>query len=463
MPWDPMQQGALAVGNVVNKFASGGSGGAVDGFQGILPKGYDPIYQGSLAPGSDWNRAFDKQQAQLDAQRQAMTAPRYAGTAGGGVASAGGQWAKLDSMNSGFSAASAQTKNHVPANLLKAVLSVEGDFGNSWGNAPVYLADRGTYVNGFNGMLQSTAQANGYDWNRIQTDQNYAIWSSADVLSRLYDEYGAAYGWDGVIKAYFSGNPTGVFSNGKTSDEMNNDSTGYYNNVKGRWQSLDGAYGSTSQDPASPQYSGGGGSSGSTTFDSIWGGDASVPITFEFHGRGGPDLYGYGTGYGLNGSEHTGIDVGVQLNSKLYAPVGGTVTCAGTNNGPGANGGGCSAFADTIGQGNGRIEVQLDNGAVIILGHTSVGYAQPGQHVNAGDLLGLSGGMNGAHVHIEARVPDPSMPSGYRIVDPREVLGGNFAGRYGSGPSGGGTSAPAQSNDLAAIRNRIMLGQKGWS
>jgi murein DD-endopeptidase MepM/ murein hydrolase activator NlpD len=112
------------------------------------------------------------------------------------------------------------------------------------------------------------------------------------------------------------------------------------------------------------------------------------------------------------------------------------VTCAGTGVGPGANGGGCAAFGDTDGGGAGRIEVQFDNGVVLIYGHSSASLLQPGQRVNPGQPVALSGGMYGPHIHLEARVRDPSTPSGWRIVDPRTVVGG-FTPGTGTGPGGG--------------------------
>ena len=379
-------------------------------------------------------------------------------TGGSAPSTAGGEWAALDRFNTGFADASGQTKNKVPANLLKAVLAVEGSYGNDWGRAPVTVGP-GRTVNPFNGMMQTTAQANGYDWNRIMTDPNYAIWTSADVLDRLYSQYGGQYGWDGVVRAYFSGNP----APSNWTDELGNNTNAYHDNVVGKWHQLDNfGVSNPSMDPASPSFGSGGSMGGGGAFSAIWGGNANVPITFEFHGRGGPDLYGYGTSYGLNGSEHTGIDVGVPLNSQLYAPMSGTITCAGTNNGPGTNGGGCSAFNDVMGGGNGRIEIQLDNGSVIILGHTSSSRVQAGQRVTAGQLVGLSGGMNGAHVHVEARVPDPTTASGWRIVDPRQVLGGSFTGTYGAAGSttgASGTTAPAASS-MNDIIYSYMMGRR---
>ena len=91
------------------------------------------------------------------------------------------------------------------------------------------------------------------------------------------------------------------------------------------------------------------------------------------------------------------------------------------------------AFNTMDGRGGaGRIEVQLDNGAVLIFGHSQGSFVQPGQRINAGDALGTIGWANSNHVHLEARVRDPSTASGWRIVDPRSVLGGGWGG--GSSP-----------------------------
>jgi murein DD-endopeptidase MepM/ murein hydrolase activator NlpD len=133
-------------------------------------------------------------------------------------------------------------------------------------------------------------------------------------------------------------------------------------------------------------------------------------------------------------------------DSPIYAPMSGVVTCAGTNNGAGVDKGRCAAFNDYFGGGAGRIKIRLDNGAVLIFGHSSRANVSPGQRVSAGTMLGTSGGMNSPHIHLEARVRDASMPSGWRIVDPRTVLGGAVgvptvpgAGSFGTGNWWGGT------------------------
>jgi murein DD-endopeptidase MepM/ murein hydrolase activator NlpD len=46
-----------------------------------------------------------------------------------------------------------------------------------------------------------------------------------------------------------------------------------------------------------------------------------------------------------------------------------------------------------------------------------------GQVVRASQPVGVSGSANGPHVHVEVRVVDPALASGYRVVDPRAYLG----------------------------------------
>jgi hypothetical protein len=161
----------------------------------------------------------------------------------------------------------------------------------------------------------------------------------------------------------------------------------------------------------------------------MWGG-GEYWITQEYRNMTGPDLYDYGRYYGLNGREHPGIDVGLPYDTTLYAPMAGTIVCAGTGRGAGADGGGCAAFNDTGDggpgnpvQGVGRIELLLDNGAALVIGHSRQCFHAPGTRVEAGQPIGTSGGMYGAHIHPEMRLRDASMPSGWRICDPRDVLG----------------------------------------
>lgn len=128
--------------------------------------------------------------------------------------------------------------------------------------------------------------------------------------------------------------------------------------------------------------------------------------------------YTYGSSYGVTG--HPGVDWAVPYGTRVSTPVGGTVSIVGNDHGTGY------FYTNTEGPDNpdssGEFAITLDNGDIVILGHMSLINARVGQRLNAGDLIGLSGGSDGSHVHVEYRKKDPSMPSGYRIVDPRTML-----------------------------------------
>jgi murein DD-endopeptidase MepM/ murein hydrolase activator NlpD len=403
----------------------------LSGFQGD-PTGVkqDILGFGGTDPLLDYGmQAFQSQlDKQAAAQNQYNSFWGQSSTMGGTPASLGGDWSKVDQWNSAISAASA--KYGVPANLIKAVMRLES--GGNWidsdpGAGAVGVMQIMPFWNG-------TAGLNIYD-----PTQNIAM--GAYILSQAYKNQGT---WEGAAREYFAG-PGGAWS-GNTDAYGTNPNT-YWATVNRYWQELNGASGT-----AGTGYNPNPGGSGNIS--SIFGG-TTPPISFEFNAGGGPNLYAYGTSYGLNGSNHTGLDVSVPMKTPYYSPGAGTVTCAGTNNGPGADGGGCAAFQDTIGGGAGRVEIQLDNGTVLIFGHSNQSAVKVGQRVNAGTLLGLSGGMNGPHVHLEARVRDPSMPSGWRIVDPRTVLGGGFVPGMAQIPGGFG-AAPGMGSSGGASMNEMM-------
>lgn len=145
----------------------------------------------------------------------------------------------------------------------------------------------------------------------------------------------------------------------------------------------------------------------------IWRG-ANFPISQEFGHTEfsivNPSMYWYGRDYGLDGYEHPGIDIAMPAGTWLYSPVNGTVMIAGgvpyyTYYGNGA-------------PGVGELMIQEDDGNQVILGHMSAIAVQPGQRVVAGQFVGLSGGDNGDHLHLETRQVTSS--GGYVIVDPRQ-------------------------------------------
>jgi hypothetical protein len=130
--------------------------------------------------------------------------------------------------------------------------------------------------------------------------------------------------------------------------------------------------------------------------------------------------YCYYEGHGGDRWSHPGVDIPGGYGDAIYSPIQGTVTCAGTGNGPGSWDTGCAAFGDNNG-GTGRLEVYDDrNGVSYIFGHSSSSAIQPGQTVNVGDYLGGIG-WSDPHVHLEARVWCDSMGT-YLIVDPQAAM-----------------------------------------
>jgi murein DD-endopeptidase MepM/ murein hydrolase activator NlpD len=158
-------------------------------------------------------------------------------------------------------------------------------------------------------------------------------------------------------------------------------------------------------------------------FDTMFGA-GKWRITQDWAAYGGPDLYEYGDGHGLDGSQHTGIDVGIPYGSKIFAPADATVVCGGTGKGPGANGQGCDAFndwgdGDSVKQGVGRIELLFPDGRSLIYGHSRTATVKPGDKVTRGQQIGTSGGMYGAHIHLEAR----KFANGtYQLFNPKTLL-----------------------------------------
>jgi murein DD-endopeptidase MepM/ murein hydrolase activator NlpD len=143
-----------------------------------------------------------------------------------------------------------------------------------------------------------------------------------------------------------------------------------------------------------------------------------------------PGCYEYQLAYGLDTQHHYAYDVSAVAGdgAPLYAPFSGVIVCAGTDRGKGAWNTGCAAFGRLNnygspypnGNGSGRIELLHDNGdASLIIGHALSCRVKAGDRVQAGDLIGTQGGMNGSHVHLEARYD-----GGSRIGDPRKLFKG---------------------------------------
>lgn len=351
------------------------------------------------------------------------TSPQQPGTYGGGGAAGNTGIGALDAHNAEFN--NAMAKFGAPANLLKAMVNRESS--GNWerdGGRVAYLQGRNDYILPFVGITKRAADSWGLNWDAMIGNKQAQIDGMATIVAGLANKYG---GFDNAIKVYFGGEAA---LQGDWKDENGLSSNYYYTQAKNMWQQFDAL---------------GGGSTGGS-YDRDWsanfGAGAKVYDWGDFGVDSDNGYYGYSTAYGLNGRQHTGLDITGVWNATYTSPVSGTVTCGGTGNGAGADGGGCAAYAPMDGRGGaGRIEVQLDNGAVLIFGHSQGSFVRPGQRINVGDALGTIGWANSDHVHLEARVRDPSTPSGWRIVDPRTVLGGGGGGGGGAGGTVGGASA----------------------
>jgi murein DD-endopeptidase MepM/ murein hydrolase activator NlpD len=157
----------------------------------------------------------------------------------------------------------------------------------------------------------------------------------------------------------------------------------------------------------------------------IFGGTGVPSVTQEFgptafSAGAGASMYGYATEYGMNPPGHTGVDYGIGLDGKLYSPVDGTVEIAGGTpyfrSTDRLDGNGVSL------PGTGELLIRLSNKDALVLGHMHKIEVKVGDHVTAGQYVGLSGEENGPHVHVEYRIPDSSTVSGERLVDPRDYL-----------------------------------------
>jgi murein DD-endopeptidase MepM/ murein hydrolase activator NlpD len=170
----------------------------------------------------------------------------------------------------------------------------------------------------------------------------------------------------------------------------------------------------------------GGGSAGMAGITPGVGGTIMQEFGPTAYAQAHPSTYAYGNSFGLAGSQHPGVDWAVPLGTKVATPLGGTVSVVGNDHGTGYYYTNTMSGSDP--NRSGEFAITLDNGDILILGHMSRINVNVGDRLGAGALIGLSGGSDGAHVHVEYR--QRQADGSYRIVDPRTMLGG--------GPTGGG-------------------------
>ena len=222
------------------------------------------------------------------------------------------------------------------------------------------------------------------------SDPLLAIRAGCRVLQVFRDDHNET--WDQASSRFFTGGP-----NWAGSDTVNG-TTGktYKQTLDALMSEIDGAAGTGTTPAPKPGPA--------DPIATIMGG-AYPYIDYGWKAPTSLPFYAYFEGHGGSPNQHTGLDVPGQFGQVLHSPGPGLVTCAGTGVGAGSWGSGCSAFADEMGKGAGRVEIMLDTGVSLILGHCSESLVKPGQRVTTGQPVARMGGMNsGWHTHIEARV-----------------------------------------------------------
>jgi len=334
----------------------------------------------------------------------------------GGMGSPGGQYANVDRWNNDIMTAIQRVQQEfgmsVPPNVVKAVMMLESGGQmvgcNAWGYCGLMQTGAGSNVSNFNAAYNNTVEGNLY----------YGV----QELANWYRAIGTG-NWVDAAAAYFSG---WNYDNPNVSDGYGTTVAQYRNIITQHLAAFNGA------------TQGGGGSSGSG-----YGGAAGALATmfpqgnpgYDFGVSSGNGLYGYGTSYGLNGTQHTGMDVPQPLGSAIHSPGDAVVVCVG-----------CWRN-DHITGGIGRIELEMPDGAHILYDHTYSSAVRVGDRVTRGQFIGTSGGMYSPHTHLEVRVPDSSQPSGWRLVDPAAYFAGYVGGGGYSqnGGFGGNVSRPMTS------------------
>lgn len=305
-------------------------------------------------------------------------------------------------------------KYGVPVAMILAVLNQESGYGTDLEAEPVRQ-------NNFMGLMAPDDPGLGGK----RRYRSYGTWQEGvedavrNMATPIYHDLTLRQ----YLGLYLTGDPNGA------DDRAGNTTQSYIDNALAVIRNMGGNADPNSiviskrQAAAKPAGGGGGG------LQSVVGG-GNAPIMQEFGPTEysesrrdvGDTVYDYGAQYGHRG--HTGVDIGVPANTRTTAPVGGTVVIAG----------GSGYYRDESGTRDpatsGELRLRLDNGDELIIGHMGRIDVKVGQRINAGDTVGVSGYANGDHLHVEARRRDPSTPSGWRIYDPREFLGGLPAGHH---------------------------------
>jgi murein DD-endopeptidase MepM/ murein hydrolase activator NlpD len=384
--------------------------------------------RGFLADNSYDNLMYRKQAEMMAAS---LSNPGTGqGQGGGGMGDPGGaEWAKVNQWNGLINSAIARVQSElgisVPGNVVKAVMKLESggeNVGcNAWGYCGLMQTGSGSWINNFDPNVNRTPEGN--------------IYYGVQELANWYKAVGTG-NWEDAAAAYFSGYN---YNKPDVSDGYGTTVGQYRNIIRQNLAALNSAGGGATG--GTGQWGGSGGGRG---VFSLFGPGASNGFDFGVSSSNG--LYGYGTSYGLDGTQHTGLDVMQPLGSPLYAPGGATVVCVG-----------CWRN-DHLTGGVGRIELEMPDGARVLYDHTYSSTVRVGDRVTAGQLIGTSGGMYSPHTHLEVRVPDSSQSSGYRLVDPVAYFGGYTGGGAGGFMGQGQSTAPPRQLGWDRLR-QILAGR----
>lgn len=100
---------------------------------------------------------------------------------------------------------------------------------------------------------------------------------------------------------------------------------------------------------------------------------------------------------------HRGVDYGLPMGTPVESIGNGTVTSLTDE--------GSTSFGKAV-------HLHLDNGTDVIYGHLSKFTCRVGQHVNAGDIVGMSGstgGSTGPHLHVQ-------VSQAGHVIDPTPIV-----------------------------------------
>lgn len=334
----------------------------------------------------------------------------------------------------------AAQKYGVPANFLKAIIAHEssGDWDsnnylnmNRPGSGPLM-----PYI----GVYQNAANSRGFGSQFAQAKGNRMLQTEilAGVLRSQYDQLKSqnpSYDWLNVASYHYSGSPV---PNGWTDEFQNLSNNKYVDNIRNWWNILEPGMGSNNGISGGGSLGGGTSGTGIGT-QGIFGGKqwrvSQGHGPSEWSLGAGAYMYEYAKGVGVNG--HPGIDYAMPAGTQVYIPKNGTVIRAG----------GSGSYYDVNGDrpGAGELRIQTSDGHLIIFGHMRNIPWKVGQQVTAGQLAGLTGSLNGDHLHLEVRVPG-NTSTGWQAVDPEQYFSGQSIAYGGTGGTTGGMSTGAPSN-----------------